>query len=245
MLIVIGLTRSRPASSRTESSCQALVDEITAEGGTADYVVADLTDIPAAQEAVVAAIARLDRVDGLFNVAGGSGRRMGDAPLHDLTPEAFEATLRLNTTTHVTVSAPVLRAMLQQQPDADGGRGAIVNMGSVLATRPVPELFPTHAYATAKGAVAALTTTTAAYYAPQGIRINMVAPALTTSRMSQRAAADESTQAFSQRKQPLSRGFIPAEDVADAALYLLCPESRAVTGQTITIDGGWSVLDVS
>jgi NAD(P)-dependent dehydrogenase (short-subunit alcohol dehydrogenase family) len=231
--------------SRTQSSCRALVDEITAEGGAADYVVADLTDIPVAQEAVVSAIARLDRVDGLFNVAGGSGRRMGDAPLHDLTPEAFEATLRLNTTTHVTVSAPVLRAMLQQQPDADGGRGAIVNMGSVLATRPVPELFPTHAYATAKGAVAALTTTAAAYYAPQGIRINMVAPALTTSRMSQRAAADESTQAFSQRKQPLSRGFIPAEDVADAALYLLCPESRAVTGQTITIDGGWSVLDVS
>ena len=123
--------------------------------------------------------------------------------------------MRLNATTHVTVSAPVLRAMLAQAPDADGQRGAIVNMGSVLATRPVPELFATHAYATAKGAIAALTTTSAAYYAPRGIRINMVAPALTISRMSERAAADEATQAFSRRKQPLSNGFIPAEDVAD------------------------------
>jgi NAD(P)-dependent dehydrogenase (short-subunit alcohol dehydrogenase family) len=230
--------------SRTESSCRELVDEITAAGGLAHFVTAELTDAAAAQEAVLGAIARLERVDGLFNVAGGSGRRLGDGPLHELTPEAFEATMRLNATTHVTVSAPVLRAMLQQPPDADDQRGAIVNMGSVLATRPVPELFATHAYATAKGAIAALTTTSAAYYATRGIRINMVAPALTTSRMSERAAADEATQAFSRRKQPLSHGFIPAEDVAQAAVYLLSPESRAVTGRTITIDGGWSVLDI-
>lgn len=230
--------------SRTAQSCEALADEIRAAGGLAQAITADLVDVPRAQEAVVNAIAMLERVDGLFNVAGGSGRRMGDGPLHQLSPEAFEATMRLNATTHVTVSAPVLRAMLQQEPDADGQRGAIVNMGSVLATRPVPELFATHAYATAKGAVAALTATSAAYYAGQGIRVNMVAPALTVSRMSQRAQADEATQAFSKRKQPLSDGFIPAQDVADAAVYLLSSESRAVTGQTLTIDGGWSVLDV-
>lgn len=230
--------------SRTAASCVALAEEITAAGGQAQAIAADLTDVPAAQEAVINAIGQLERVDGLFNVAGGSGRRLGDGPLHELTPEAFEATMRLNATTHVTVSAPVLRAMLQQAPDADGQRGAIVNMGSVLATQPVPELFATHAYATAKGAVATLTTTSAAYYAPRGIRINMVAPALTVSRMSERAQADEATQAFSQRKQPLSGGFIPARDVADAAVYLLSAESRAVTGQTLTIDGGWSVLDI-
>lgn len=230
--------------SRTAASCEALADEIGAGGGQAHAVVADLTDSALAGAAAAAAIDWLGRVDGLFNVAGGSGRRLGDGPLHELTPEAYEATMRLNATTHVTLTAPVLRAMLEQTPDRDGQRGAIVNMGSVLATRPVPELFATHAYATSKGAVAALTTTSAAYYAPHGIRVNMVAPALTISRMSERAQADQATQDFARRKQPLSDGFIAAEDVAAAAAYLLSSEARGVTGQTITVDGGWSVLPI-
>jgi NAD(P)-dependent dehydrogenase (short-subunit alcohol dehydrogenase family) len=231
--------------SRTEASCLELVEGITVAGGEASFVVADLTDAEAALTAAETAIARLGRVDGLFNVAGGSGRRLGDGPLHTLTAEAWEATLRLNATSHVAMSAPVLRAMLAQEPDAEGQRGAIVNMGSVLATRPVPALFGTHAYAAAKGAIASLTITTAAYYAASGIRVNMVAPALTTSRMSARAADDEATLAFSRRKQPLTDGFIAAEDVAAAALYLLSSEARAVTGQTITVDAGWSILDAT
>jgi NAD(P)-dependent dehydrogenase (short-subunit alcohol dehydrogenase family) len=231
--------------SRTGSSCRELAESIVADGGRASHVVADLTDGAAAQAAADTAIERLGRVDGLFNVAGGSGRRLGDGPLHTLTPEAFEATMRLNATSHVGVSAPVLRAMLQQEPDVDGLRGAIVNMGSVLASRPVPGLFPTHAYAMSKGAIASLTVASAAYYAAHGIRVNMVAPALTISRMSERAAADEATQAFSRRKQPIAGGFIAAEDVADAALYLLSRESRSVTGQTITVDGGWSIIDAT
>lgn len=231
--------------SRTESYCRDLVASIVADGGQAGYVIADLTDGTAAERASAAAVERLGRVDGLFNVAGGSGRRMGDGPLHTLTVDGYEATMRLNATSHVAISAPVLRAMLVQEGDADGLRGAIVNMGSVLASRPVPELFPTHAYAMSKGAIASLTLTSAAYYARHGIRVNMVAPALTISRMSERAAADEATLAFSRRKQPIAGGFIAAEDVANAALYLLSAESRSVTGVTITVDGGWSVMDAT
>lgn len=230
--------------SRTEDHCRALVEAITASGGQASFEVADLTRAPEAAAAVASACQALGRVDGLFNVAGGSGRRQGDGPLHELTAEGWDATMRLNATSHVIASAPVLRVMLAQAPDADGIRGAIVNMGSVLASSPAPGLFATHAYAAAKGAILALTLASAAYYAPRGIRINAVSPALTVSRMSERAASDPATVAFAQRKQPLSAGFLPAEDVAAAALYLLSPESRSVSGQVLVVDGGWTITSI-
>ena len=190
--------------SRTEASCQELTEEHPrprrdrfVRGGRPDRCQSR----PRSRQRR----RWLDRVDGLFNVAGGTGRRLGDGPLHTLDADACERTMRLNATSHDRGQPPVLRAMLEQEPDPDGIRGAIVNMGSVLASQPVPELFATHAYAAAKGAIAALTVSSAAYYASRGIRVNMVAPALTTSRMSERAAADPVTQAFSRRKQPLGR----------------------------------------
>lgn len=229
--------------SRTAAHCEALVADITASGGAAAHAVADLLDEAQVTEAVDAASSWLGRIDGLFNVAGGSGRRFGDGPLHTLTADAWERTLGLNARTHVLASAAVLRRMLDQEPDEDGQRGAVLNMGSVLARHPVPSHFPTHAYAAAKGTIGTLTLATAAYYAPLGIRVNAVAPALTISRMSERAASDPATVAFAERRQPLSRGFMPAEDVARAALFLLSREARAITGQVLTIDGGWSVVE--
>jgi NAD(P)-dependent dehydrogenase (short-subunit alcohol dehydrogenase family) len=231
--------------SRTEANCRALAESIVESGGTAAYAAADLIDAEAAEAAVQASVAWLGRIDGLFNVAGGSGRGFGDGPLHTLTADAWERTMELNATSHVLVSAPVIRQMLKQEPDDHGERGAIVNTSSVLASSPVAGLFATHAYAASKGAINALTITAAAHYASDRIRINAVAPALTTSRMSERAAANAETAAFSQRKQPLSDGFIAAREIAAAALYLLSPESSAMTGQILTIDGGWSVTSTS
>jgi NAD(P)-dependent dehydrogenase (short-subunit alcohol dehydrogenase family) len=229
--------------SRTAAHSEALVADVTRAGGAAAHAEADLLDEGQVGPAVDAAAGWLGRIDALFNVAGGSGRRFGDGPLHTLTAEAWDRTMNLNARTHVLVSGAVLRLMLEQELDADGQRGSVLNMGSVLALHPVPSLFGTHAYAASKGTIATLTLTTAAYYAPQGIRVNAVAPALTTSRMSERAAADLATVEFAERKQPLAGGFLPAEDVAWAALFLLSPEARGITGQVLTIDGGWSVLE--
>lgn len=227
--------------SRTEAHLRALVDDLGARGIEAGWAAADLSDADQAEAAVGQAAERLGRIDGLFAVAGGSGRRFGDALVHELTAEGWDRTMALNGRSQALTIGAVIRRMLVQAPDETGARGAVVAMSSVLASHPEPALFPTHAYAAAKGAISALTRAAAAAYVRQGIRINAVAPSLTTSRMSERAASDEATQRFARRRQPLTDGFLPAGEVANAALFLLSAEARAITGQVLLVDGGWSV----
>jgi NAD(P)-dependent dehydrogenase (short-subunit alcohol dehydrogenase family) len=228
-------------SSRTADHCARLVAEISDGGGEAAFAAAELSDEGQVDEAVNSAIARFDRLDGLFAVAGGSGRRFGDGPLHEVTLDGWRQTLDLNLTSQFLVARAVLRQLLSQDPTAAGTRGALLLVGSVLARHPVPELFATHAYAAAKGATEALVRTTAAFYAPQAIRVNALTPGLVATPMSARAAEDPVTAAFATRKQPLAGGFLDPGEVAHAAVYLLSDESRHVTGQVLAVDGGWSV----
>jgi NAD(P)-dependent dehydrogenase (short-subunit alcohol dehydrogenase family) len=218
-----------------------LVDGLLATGARAGYATADLTDEVQVQSSVARADEAFGRIDGLFAVAGGSGRRYGDGPVHELTAEGWDRTMELNARSQVLTIGAVIRRMLGQRPDPSGSRGAVCAMSSILAFSPEPLLFPTHAYAASKGAIATLTRVMAAAYVQQGVRVNAVAPSLTTSRMSARAAADDATQRFAHRRQPLTDGFLPAEEVANAALFLLSAEARAITGQVLLVDGGWSV----
>ena len=81
----------------------------------------------------------------------------------------------------------------------------------------------------------------AAYYAPHKIRVNAIAPGLIRTPMSQRAQENPTIVEFLKTKQPLAEDLIEAEDVVSAALFLMGDESRHITGQVMTVDGGWSV----
>jgi NAD(P)-dependent dehydrogenase (short-subunit alcohol dehydrogenase family) len=131
--------------------------------------------------------------------------------------------------------------MLNQEPDALGARGVILNMASVLAESPEPKFFATHAYAASKSALIGLTQAMAAYYAQVKIRVNAIAPGLTRTPMSARAQRDLDILDFLRVKQPLSEDLIEAEDVARAAVFLLSDEARYITGEVLSVDAGWRV----
>jgi NAD(P)-dependent dehydrogenase (short-subunit alcohol dehydrogenase family) len=201
--------------------------------------VGDATDGDHADAAIALAVATFGRFDALYHVAGGSGRRFGDGPLHEVTDEGIDRTLALNLSSLIRSNRAAARRFLQQ-----GGGGVILNMGSVLGWQPSREFFATHVYAAAKSAITGFTKSIAAYYAPHDIRCNVLAPALVETPMAQRAAQDETIQRFIRTKQPLAGGRIgQPEDLDGAVVFLLSPAARFITGQVLAVDGGWCVSE--
>jgi NAD(P)-dependent dehydrogenase (short-subunit alcohol dehydrogenase family) len=199
----------------------------------------EAVDPALASSAIAEALRAFGRVDGVFHVAGGSGRRAGDGPLDRITDEGWQFTMDANLASLFFTNRAAAQYFLRA-----GHGGTVLNMTSVLAYSPSPAHFATHAYAAAKAGVIGLTTACAAYYAPHDIRFNAIAPSLMDTPGARRAAADPEVSAYIAQKQPLAGGRIghPA-DVDGAVVYLLSPESRFVTGQVIAVDGGWGVSE--
>jgi NAD(P)-dependent dehydrogenase (short-subunit alcohol dehydrogenase family) len=219
-----------------ESACHDLVTTIGSEGGKAGFRVADLTVQTEATAAFDAAVQYLGSLDGLFAVAGGSGRMYGDGPADEIDLEGWERTLQINTNPLFLATSQAIGHMRERG-------GSVVIVSSVLATHPSPARFATHAYASAKGAANSYVRALAAYYAVDGIRVNAIAPGLVRTPMSERAASDPDTVAYAARKQPLAGGFLEPDDIAGTVVFLLSDESSQITGQLIAVDGGWGVTE--
>lgn len=199
----------------------------------------DATDPATAQTAIERCQDAFGGFDGLYHVAGGSGRRQGDGPLHELSLDGWNYTFSLNLTSLMLSNQAAVQAFLEQ-----GTGGTILNMGSVLGYSPSPAYFATHAYAATKSAVIGFTRSIAAYYAHNNIRINVLAPALVETPMAQRAAQDDTILSFIQTKQPLDGGRIGQPgDLDGAAVYFLSDASQFTTGQVLSVDGGWSISE--
>lgn len=223
------------------SHCESLLKEIKEKGYDADYISGDLTNESVVRQLVSTCINIHGRIDGLFNVAGVSGRKFGDGPLHECTLEGWQTTMDINLTTQFQMCKYVLQQMLLQQPDEDGMRGVILNMSSVLAFSPEAKNFTAIAYAAGKGAIISMSKTAAAYYAKDKIRINVIAPGLALTKMSARASENETIIEFMKDKQPLAGTVMSAMDVAKAAIFLLGNQSLMITGETMVVDAGWNI----
>jgi len=226
-VVVVGIDRSS-----TEQAKEML-------GKNSIAFTGDATKEETQGNAIKECIEQFGGFDALYHVAGGSGRKFGDGPLHEITLDGWNKTFELNLTSLMLSNRAAIRQFLKQQTG-----GTILNMGSVLAFSPSREYFSTHAYAAAKAAVIGFSKSIAAYYAKDNIRVNVIAPSLVETPMAQRAATDEKILSFIKTKQPLDSGRIgsPA-DLDGLAVYLLSDAAKFITAQVIAVDGGWSVSD--
>lgn len=208
-------------------------------GNESDLLAGDASEPLTSIKAIERCIERFGGFHGLYHVAGGSGRKMGDGPLHELTLEGWNKTLELNLTSLMLSNQAAIRQFLKQQTG-----GTILNMGSVLGFSPSPAYFSTHAYAAAKSAIIGFTKSIAAYYARYNIRINAIAPALVETPMAKRAAEDQNIIDFIKTKQPLDGGRIGhPSDLDGLAVYFMSELSKFTTGQVVAVDGGWSISE--
>jgi len=208
-------------------------------GKNASVLIGDAIKKETAINAIENCVKEFGGFDGLYHVAGGSGRKYGDGPLHEMTLEGWNATLELNLTSLMLSNQAAIKRFLETKK-----AGTILNMGSVLGYSPSPKYFTTHAYAAAKSAIIGFTKSIAAYYAKDNIRINVIATALVETPMAQRAANDEEIISFIKTKQPLDGGRIgKPQDLDGMAVYFMSDQSKFTTGQVISVDGGWAITE--
>jgi NAD(P)-dependent dehydrogenase (short-subunit alcohol dehydrogenase family) len=201
---------------------------IAAEGGAAAAFVADVTDEVQARAMVETALERFGRLDCLDNNVGIGSR----GNVVETSPESWRRVMQVNVDSMFMASRHAIPAMKET-----AGGGAIVNVSSISALRPRGLT----AYSTSKGAVIALTRAMAVDHGPDGIRVNCVAPGPVYTPMvytrQMTAAAREA-----RRKASVLGVEGTGWDIGRAVRFLLSAEARYITGQTLVVDGGATLV---
>src|SRR5215510_6965569 len=210
---------------------------IRAAGGEAIFVETDVTQEDSVKDAIQQTVARYDKLDVLYNCAGGSVAQ--DRKVTDVDMWVWQHTQSLDLLGTFLCCRHGIPELIK------AGGGAIVNMSSVAALR---GSFAGHVYVAAKGGIIAFTKALAGEYAQYGIRANAIGPGLVmTDRVKQRfgdtpdgPAISPQAQAIKAqlKKYPFSVG--EPEDIARIALFLASDEARMITGAIIPADGGLS-----
>ena len=223
------------AADKNLASAEETAALIQSEGGTAAAVETDVTDESSIQRAVHDCTQRWNRLDILHNNVGISVAG-GDAPVTEITVEAFDRIMAVNLRSVVLACKHALPIMRDQ------GSGVILTISSIAAL----ESYPWVTYKASKSALLALTQQLAYQNAEYGVRANVILPGLMDTPM----AVDTRAQAWGRTREdvaaerdarvPLRNKMGSAWDVAYAALFLASDEAGFITGAALPVDGGAS-----
>ena len=204
--------------------------ELLSDIGEVRIVRADVAVAADIEHAVAEAMAAFGRLDAAVNNAAISQPK---TVLDELAIETFDRVMSVNMRGVFLAMQAEVRAMRA------GGGGSIVNTGSIASSVGMPGMA---AYVTSKHAVAGLTKAAALDYAKSNIRVNMVAPgAIDTAMVRAGLGATAEGRARLEAVTPLGRIAAPME-VAQAMLWLCSPAASFITGASLAVDGGYTIL---
>jgi NAD(P)-dependent dehydrogenase (short-subunit alcohol dehydrogenase family) len=207
---------------------EAAAKSVAAEIGRGEAHRLDVTDETEVESVIGALVARHGRLDLLVNNAG-FGARM---PTVDLPSERWREVLAVNLDGSFFCARAAGRHMLA------AGRGAVVNLASIMGLVGGGH-YPNLAYHSAKGAIVNFTRALACEWAPQGVRVNAVAPTFARTRLTEPLLADEAMRERLLADTPMGR-FATPEEVASAILFLSSDAAAMITGAILPVDGGWT-----
>lgn len=222
---------------------EKIVEEITAAGGEAMFLVTDVMNPEVVQGNCDEIVGRYGRVDALLNAAGGNMPGATIAPtgtIFDIKVEDFERVLNVNLT------GTVIPTQIFLKPMVEAGRGAIVNFSSMAAFRPMTRVL---GYAAAKAGISNFTAFLANEVATKftsNIRVNAIAPGffLTNQNRALLTNPDGSLTPRGEdviRQTPFKR-FGRPEELCGTIQYLISDAASFVTGTVAVVDGGFNAF---
>jgi NAD(P)-dependent dehydrogenase (short-subunit alcohol dehydrogenase family) len=215
---------------RDRTLAQRTVEMIAGEGGTAAPFAADVTVESQCAAMVAEAMARFGRLDFLDNNVGIGSR----GSVVEEEPDIWRRVMQVNVESMFLAAKHAIPAMIRS------GGGAIVNVSSISALRPRRLT----AYSTSKGAVIALTRAMAVDHGPDGIRVNCVAPGPVYTPMVYSGGMTDAARDQRRRASVLAREGT-GWDIGYAVRFLLSDHARYITGQTLVVDGGATLVGPS
>ena len=210
---------------KNQAGAENAVAKITAEGGEAFAIRADVTRAADVAAMVKAVRDRWGRIDVLVNNAGDLIARR---PLAEMTEEYWDDVMTLNLKSVFLCVKAVFEEMVARKD------GCIINMTSIAARNGGGP--GTSAYAASKGGVLTYTKSLAKELAPHGVRVNGIAPGLIATPFHERYSPGDVFPRLVTLV-PMGRAGT-SEDIADVIVFLASPAARYITGETIEVNGG-------